>query len=62
MTEVVGGPRSIPGWLAERLGKSTTRDGDPEDNQYLKDDGQTVTNPVKTVHSIFKKGMQSQFK
>jgi hypothetical protein len=58
MVEIVGGPPDIPGWLAARLGGASPSDGDPKKNRYLEDDGQTETNPVKTKHSIFRKGTQ----
>jgi hypothetical protein len=60
MVEIIGGPSSAPGWLAERLGKASPSDGDPEKNLYLQDQGQTVTDPVKTKHSIFHKGTQGR--
>jgi len=60
MVEIIGGPSSIPGWLADRLGKSSTSDGDAEKNQFLQDNGQVTTNPVQTKHSIFHKGSQGR--
>jgi hypothetical protein len=58
MVEISGGPSSIPGWLASRLGKASPSDGDKEKNQFLEDNGQTETNPVLTKHSVFHKGTQ----
>jgi len=60
MVEVIGGRPSVPGWLAARLGKASTSDGDPAKNQFLQDDGQTTTNPVETKHSVFQKGSQGR--
>jgi hypothetical protein len=61
MVEIIGGPSSAPGWLAERLGKASPSDGDPQKNLHLEDNGQTVTDPVKTKHSIFHHGVQRRF-
>jgi hypothetical protein len=61
MVEIIGGPSSAPGWLAERLGRASPSDGDPEKNLHLQDDGQVETHPVKTKHSIFHHGVQRRF-
>jgi hypothetical protein len=45
-------------WLAARLGGASTSDGDAEKNLFLPNDGQVVTNPVKTTHSVYDKGTQ----
>lgn len=49
---------AVPGWLAARLGGASTSDGNPDINQYLPNDGQVTTNPVKTTHSVYHKGSQ----
>ena len=58
MVEVIGGRPSVPGWLYDRLGNASTSDGSRDVNQFLPDDGQTETNPVKTTHSVYQKGSQ----
>jgi len=62
MIKLGAGAQGAPAWLAARLGGSSPPDGREALNQHLPGNGQQiVTNPVKTTHTIFNKGVQGEF-
>lgn len=60
MTVVLPASSQTPAsWLAERLSNpSSASEGSPDLNQYLPNDGQTTTNPTRTIHTIHQQGSQ----